>query len=318
MSDSPVAEIRKLISDSQSALIVTHVRPDGDAVGSMLGFGLALEGMGKEVQMVLADQVPRTFGHLPGVERIQKNPDGNEFDLIIVLDCSDLDRTGGVLNGYGEPDLNIDHHITNMEFARINLIDTQAVAVAEILANLFPQLDIHVTPSIAEVLLTGLLTDTIGFRTENVTTETLRTAVSLMESGATLSQLYTKALLDRSFESMRYWGAGLSRLQQKDGIVWTSLEMSDREKAGYSGNDDADLVNVLSSINGAQIAIIFIDQGDGNVKVSWRSIPGIDVSPIAVAFGGGGHAAASGAMVRGTLEQVQTNVLNATREMVHK
>lgn len=318
MDESPVAEIQNLIRDSQSALIVTHVRPDGDAVGSLLGFGLALEELGKEVQMVLADQIPSTFNHLPGIERIQKHPDGQVFDIVIVLDCSDLDRTGNVLNGYGTPDLNIDHHVTNLEFARINLVDTQAVAVAEILANLFPRLNIPLTPPIAEVLLTGLLTDTIGFRTENVTVDTLRTAASLMERGAELAHLYAKALLDRSFESMRYWGAGLSRLQQRDGIVWTSLEISDREKTGYAGNDDADLVNVLSSINNAQIAIIFIDQGDGNVKVSWRSKPGVDVSKVAMEFGGGGHAVASGAMVKGTLDQVQQDVINKTSEIINK
>jgi bifunctional oligoribonuclease and PAP phosphatase NrnA len=119
----------------------------------------------------------------------------------------------------------------------------------------------------------------------------------------------------RSFEAARYWGQGLAKLHHNDHIVWTSLTQEDRKAADYTGNDDADLINILSTIEDANIAIIFVEQHGGKVKVSWRAIPGLEVAQVAFSFGGGGHAAASGAEIEGTLEDIQQRVLKATAEL---
>ncbi len=307
---------------AEKILIVSHIRPDGDAIGSVLGLGLSLQLIGKQVQMVLSDGVPQSFRHLPGVDQLKQHPDG-EFDLICVVDCSDLQRTGNALNGLPQPDLNIDHHITNLHFARSNLVDPQAVATAEILADLILALDLPMPPSVASALLTGLITDTIGFRTSNMQPNSLRLAARLMEAGADLPELYRRALVTRSFEAARFWGAGLSTLEKEGRMVWATLTLADRKAAGYPGRDDADLVTVLSSIEDADIALIFVEQPNNHVKVSWRAQPGFDVSQIALQFGGGGHPPASGADIVGELANVQASVLEATRallspELVHQ
>jgi bifunctional oligoribonuclease and PAP phosphatase NrnA len=307
--------IRQRIQQSQRVMIVSHIRPDGDAVGSVLALGFALQEYGKMVEMVLADGVPRNFRHMKGSDQISRRPHG-DHDLVIVVDCSDLMRTGGVL-GDRVPDLNIDHHVTNLEFAHINFVVAEASATTEILAEYMPKWGLPVSQPAAEALLMGLVSDTLGFRTANVTPETLRIAAELVEKGANLAQIYHEALTRRSFEAARFWGYGLEKMQREGQLVWTTLTLEDRSNAGYSGNDDADLVNMLSSIDESEITVIFVQQKDERVKVSWRGEPGWDVSRIALQFGGGGHPAAAGADIAGDLDVVRERVLEVTRALLN-
>ena len=117
---------------------------------------------------------------------------------------------------------------------------------------------------------------------------------------------------------MRYWGCGLDRIERRDGLVWTTLTLADREKVGYPGDDDADLVNLLTEIEDTKVSIIFVEQPGRKVKVSWRSDPGINVAEIASEFGGGGHEQASGAMIEGELEEVRALVINATKAQTNQ
>jgi len=311
MGNVSVDEIRLAIRGAQRILITSHVRPDGDAVGSVLGLGLSLDAVGKQVQMILADGVPASYRFLSGSDKIKNKAEG-EYDLSIVVDCSDLQRIGCVLVDPGNPDLSIDHHITNLEFARMNWIDPVAVATSEILANLIMELGLPIIPDVAQALMTGIIADTIGFRTSNMTPGVLHTAAYLMEAGADLPDLYQRALLRRSFNSMRFWGYGLSNLQRKEGLVWVILSLNDRESAGYPGKDDADLVNMLTVINDAEIAMVFVEQPGGQVKISWRALDDIDVSILAMRYNGGGHRAAAGAILTGTLQEITTMVVEET------
>ncbi len=310
-----IRAIGRSLREAQRILVVSHVRPDGDAVGSLLGLGLALEQASKEVQMVLADGVPSSFRGLEGARRVLRKPQGS-FDLIALVDCADLTRVGGALEGLPPPDINIDHHVTNLNFAKLNLVAPEEVATSAILAEHLPGWGFELSRAVASALLTGIVSDTLGFRTSNMTPKALRLAAILMERGANLPELYNRALSRRSFQAARYWGEGLSRLQRDGRMVWTTLTLDDRQRADYSGNDDADLVNVLSAIDDHDIAVIFIEQNDNKVKVSWRSVPGYDVSKLAIKFGGGGHPAAAGAEIPGRLEDVQREVLNATRALL--
>jgi phosphoesterase RecJ-like protein len=302
------------IEASSRILLVSHLRPDGDAVGSLLGLGLVLADAGKAIQMVLEDGVPGTFRGMEGADQIDKEPDGI-FDCAVVLDCSDLLRTGSALEDHGRPQINIDHHPTNLGFAEHNLVIESACSTTEIVYDLVRAADVPISEPAAEALLTGLVTDTIGFQTPNITPRALRTAAALMEYGPNLSAIYRQTLIERSFEAFRYWGSGLSTLQRENGLVWAVLSMADRRAVGYRGSDDADLINQLSAIQGSKVRIIFIEQSPSEVKVSWRSQPGFDVSGIARSFGGGGHRTAAGATVTGTLEEVQHKVLRASREL---
>ena len=306
------------IRSAKRFLLVSHIRPDGDAIGSLLGLGLALEAVGKEVQMVCRDGVPGKFRHLAGSERVKRSAEG-EFDIICALDSSDLERVGDVLEGRLPPDLNIDHHSTNLNYAKLNLVDAQAVATTEMLAELLPQFGLPVTRPVAEALLTGLITDTIGFRTSNMRPSALRVAANLMEVGIDLPYLYQLALVNHSYDAMRLWGIGLGNLERNGSMIWSTITLQDRAAIDYPGYDDADLVNLLGTVEGAEIAMIFTEHPDHIVKVSWRSQAGIDVSKIALEFGGGGHPAASGASVQGSLAEVKQKVLDASRQLLrHK
>ena len=138
-----------------------------------------------------------------------------------------------------------------------------------------------------------------------------------METGVDMTDLYMKSLVKKSFPAAKYWGAGLSKLEQKNGIVWSTLTLEDRKQSGYSGNDDADLINMISAIDGNKVGMIFVEQTDHHVKISWRALePDIDVSKVAKYFNGGGHAAAAGADIPGALSEIQPLVLTTTRQML--
>ena len=316
MNEEISGAIKERLEKAKNIIIVSHVRPDGDAIGSLLGLGLALQNAGKSVQMVLVDGVPASFKHLEGSELIISAPDG-EHDTFITVDSADFKRTGKIFENFGQPDINIDHHKTNEKFGKLNLIEAEEVATAAILTNHLREWGYEITRPIADALLTGIITDTLGFRTSNTTPESLRQCATLMETGADMPDLYMKSLVKKTFPAARYWGAGLSSMEQKNGIVWGTLTVEDRKKAGYGGNDDADLINMISAIDGNKVGMIFVEQSDNHVKISWRALePGIDVSPIAKHFKGGGHAAAAGADIPGALHDIQPLVLKTTREML--
>ncbi len=315
MRDNAIhTEIREKLQNAESIMIFSHIRPDGDAIGSLLGLGLGLQDAGKKVQMVLKDGVPSGFRFLKGSAQVLNAP-SEPADLCVVVDVSDMSRIG---EGFDcrQPDIQVDHHVTNLNFAKINLVDPDAVATAAILAESMPLWGLAISQPVAEALLTGIVTDTIGFRTSNMTPQALRIAANLMEAGASLPDLYDRSLAQRTFEAVRYWGKGLNSLRREGRLIWATLSRDDRRAVGYNGNDDADLTHILSSVIQGDISVLFIEQNDHQVKVSWRARPGWDVSKIAVQFGGGGHPAAAGADVEGSLEQVQNQVLEATRKVL--
>lgn len=310
-------KIKDLINNALVIGITSHIRPDGDAIGAVLGLGLALQAAGKTVEMVLKSGVSKTFKHLPGVEQIGRSFK-QECDLYIVVDCSDEERTGGVLKGR-PADIVIDHHVTNLAFGRmVNLIEPESVATCAILAEHMPAWGLQITEAVAAALLSGIISDSIGFRTSNTSAGSLRIAADLIDKGAKINELYNKALISKPFESINYWGYGLSKLEREDGLVWTSLTLEDRRNTGYPGEDDADLTNILSSIEDIDIAILFIEQSSERVKVSWRAKPGLDVAQMAASLGGGGHPAAAGADLDGSLSEVQTKILDLTREYLNQ
>lgn len=313
MNKDLIDSIKHDLARAQRIMLVSHVRPDGDAISSLLAFGEVLSADGKDVQLVLEDGVPRALRFLEGWELVDKTIKP-PFDLTISLDSADRKRLGSQIDPQFKIDINIDHHATNTRFGRTNLVDEDAVATCAILAELLPLLGYSIPAHVAKTLVTGILTDSQGFKTLNTNAKALRLTADLMEKGADLSQVYNQALVNRSLEATRYWGAGLSRLQSEDHISWTSLTLQDRRDAGYRGRDDADLVNILSAIEGTKVAVIFIEQSAEEVKVSWRGGPGINVAKMAAEFGGGGHVAAAGAMIAGSLDEVAMRVIEAAKQ----
>jgi len=316
MSSEIIGAIKARLDTAQNIVVASHVRPDGDAIGSLLGIGLALKNAGKVVQLVLVDGLPSSFKHLEGSELIIREPLGGH-DTFVTVDSADFKRVGKSFENFGQPDINIDHHKTNEKFGKLNLIEAEEVATAAILTHYLPIWGYEITKPIAAALLTGIITDTLGFRTANTNPSALRLCAQLMETGVDMSELYMRSLVRKSFPAARYWGSGLSSMEQKNGIVWSTLTLEDRKRSGYSGNDDADLINMISAIDGNKVGMIFVEQSDNHVKISWRALEnGIDVSPVAKYFNGGGHAAAAGADIPGALSEIQPLVLETTREML--
>lgn len=317
MNNELTGEIKNRLNAAKNVVIASHVRPDGDAIGSLLGLGLALRDAGKSVQMILVDGVPSSFKYLEGSELIRKEP-SEAHDTFITVDCADFKRVGKLFETFGQPDINIDHHKTNEKFGKLNLIEAEEVATSAILTAHLPDWGLTITKPIAAALLTGIITDTLGFRTSNTTPEALRQAATLMETGVDMSEIYMRALVRKTYPAARYWGAGLSSLKSENGIVWGTLNLNDRKSSGYGGNDDADLINMISAIDGNRVGMVFVEQSDNHVKISWRALEnGVDVSQVAKHFKGGGHAAAAGADIEGGLAEVQREVLAKTREMLN-
>lgn len=312
-----IEKLKQLLSESSQIVLLSHTRPDGDAVASLGALGLGLKSVGHDVFTLLPGGVPDRYSFLPGLELISANiPD--HPDLIIALDSADLKRLAiGLEKLPGIVDVNIDHHVSNSFFGKINIVDTTAAATTQILYRVLNALEIPLSVEIATNLLTGLVTDTIGFRTENVSAEVLALAADLQKLGASLSKIIHHALDQKTYTALRYWGCGLTRLEKKNGVVWTTLKLTDRDKVGYQGLDDADLINMMSSIQDTYISVILIEQPKGRVKVSWRAKGDLNVSRIAETFGGGGHKAAAGAMVEGNLEEVKNSVLTTTFGMMN-
>ena len=314
-SNQIIDQIKQALDAVNSVGITTHVRPDGDAIGSVLGLGLALAAKNKQVQMVLPSGVSHTFRHLEGSHLIQKAFTA-PCELYISVDCADLKRSRGLPEGC-HFDINIDHHITNERFATINLIDPDAVATCAILTELLPKVDLPITRQVADALLTGIVSDSIGYRTSNTNIKALKLSTILMKAGADLYALYNKALISRPFNAAKYWGYALARMQRKDGLVWTSLTLEDRANSGYKLDDDADLTNLLSSIEESRVSVLFVEQSKSKNKISWRSVPGVDVSVLAAEYNGGGHPAAAGAELNKSLQETETLVVARTLAFLH-
>lgn len=314
---TPHATARVLIASANRVLLLTHVAPDGDALGSLLGLSFALRAVGKETTCVSPDGCPETFRFLPGSDEIVKKAKGN-FDLVITVDCADIPRAGKPGETLGRaPDINIDHHATNPGFATLNFVDADSVATAELIADLLPALGLPLTQPAAECLLCGVVSDTLGFRTSNTNARALSTAQKLMAAGADLPRIYDHALNRRSLTSVLLWGQALSRTALDGELAWTTIPLAAKKTVGYHGKGDADVINVLGTIGEARVFIVFTETENGEVKISWRARPGFDVSRVAQTFGGGGHVAAAGATVKGALAEVEAKVLETTKQMMN-
>ena len=309
-----IFSIGKLLKKARSMMIVAHLRPDGDAIGSVVGMGLALQAGGKIIQLVLKDPIPARYRFLKGTELIRHAPK-EAYDLSIALDCGDLPRLGDFFIER-PPDINIDHHITNDNFARVNLVIPQEVATSAILAEYLPQWGFPLDIDSASALCMGVLTDTNGFRIPTVTPVTLELAARLMRQGAPLPEIYQQSLSSQSLQTSKLWGLALTKLLMEKGLLWTSITIQDRELAGYSGRDDAEITNFLTSVEGCKVAVLFNEQSAEKVKVSWRSRNHIDVSKLAQHYNGGGHPNAAGAEIAQTLRDAEQGILRTTQQYI--
>lgn len=309
-SPSDLERIRELIRAARRILMVCHVAPDGDAIGSTLGLAWLLWAQDKELTLACEDPVPEAHLVLPGSEHFVRQGLGS-YDLVISLDCSDRRRMGRVYDESvaGLPLINVDHHITNTFFGTVDWVAPSRVATAQIILDWVDAFGWELTSPVATCLLTGLLTDTRSFRTSNVDGDTLRAALRLVEAGASLSDIAQRALDQRSLASVVLWGQAFAGLQLQDDILVAEVTRAMRREADVSEEAVTGLVNFLSGVREARIVAVFTERDDGTVDVSMRSAPGIDVAQVALRLGGGGHPLAAGCTLEEPLPRARERVL---------
>ncbi|MFQ5593033.1 MAG: bifunctional oligoribonuclease/PAP phosphatase NrnA [Anaerolineae bacterium] len=315
--EGPALELAHLISAAEHIYLGTHVDPDGDAIGSVLALALTLREAGKRVTAACADPVPEAYAFLPTSETVTSRPPSVE-DLIISLDAGSLDRLGDLYVAdqfAGMPIVNIDHHVTNTQFGDVVLLDPDAAATSEILYLLFDWLDMPLTLDAATCLLTGIVTDTRSFRTSNTTSRVLQVAALLMQAGAPLTNIAQQVYEAKPLASLCLLGAVLHAIQRTDRIIWSQITEEMTQQCDARPEDASDIINLLNSTREADMAILFREDADGSVDVSFRSKPGVDVSEVAVALGGGGHPQAAGCRLAGPLPETRALVLNTVRAM---
>ena len=329
----PPPPLLNLLEASHHILCISHVSPDGDAVGSLLGLAWILRAMGKRPVLALQDGLTQEFQFLPGVEDIigpaevarnydLRATDGRDYDLIVCLDTSSVDRMGTAYcpEIHSQiPLIVIDHHITNTFFGTENWVDVGSAATCQMVVRLADALDVPLTEQIAVSLLTGIVTDTLCFRTANTDANVLQTVSRLLAAGADLNHIVSNTLESRSFGLLKLCGAGLASAQLEDGIIWALLTSASREQSGVEAHQSDGLANFLLTVREADISVTFaqrFDQsGQERIECSFRAKPGFDVSQIAFPFGGGGHPPAAGCTILGTLQEVSSRVVAALQEM---
>ncbi|MCL6632018.1 MAG: bifunctional oligoribonuclease/PAP phosphatase NrnA [Alicyclobacillus herbarius] len=313
-------QVAKVLSEGDDWLIVTHERPDGDALGSAFAVAQMLSTLGKSWRLLVAEPMPRRFSYLPGFARakVAQAQADRQFTHIVAVDCADRGRFDA-LNAYVAKDariVNIDHHQTNPRYGVANYVDPLAAATCELLYHVARQLGLPLTVELATCLYTGLLTDTGGFSLPNTTREVHEIAAVLLASGVQPYDIAEPALESRTWPQMCLLKAALAHLrvlhQGRLATLYVTRKML--AEAGANDDDAEGLVGFARSVDTVEVGLLFRETADGRVKVSLRSKRRVDVAAIAQQFGGGGHIRAAGCTLDGPLAEAMERV---TESVIH-
>lgn len=318
-----LAEIGRVLREHQRFAVLSHVRPDGDALGSQLALGLSLEQLGKEVVIWNEDGMLDKYSFMPGAERIAKPPvEPQDFDVAIALDTATQNRLGSAAAAVKSARLwvNIDHHPSNPQYGDLVFIDPIAPATGQILFELMCAAEMPIDVAIAEDLFVAISTDTGSFQYPNTTARTFEIAAELIRRGVNvgrLSQLLYESYPLRRVQLLRDL-LGTMRIEAGGKLASFSLSLASAAKLGVKAEDNEGLIDHLRAIQGVVVAVFFEELPDGKVRVSMRSkSEAADVCAIAQKFRGGGHKLAAGARVQGTLAEVEQRVLAAVCDVIN-
>lgn len=304
------------INKAEKIVIVVHENPDGDAIGSALAMKLALKELGKEADAIIPE-FPKTFEFLPGIEEVKKESDIEEYDLAIALDCGTIKLLNGCAKYFdnAKVKVSIDHHSSNTMFADYNYVNQDAPACAQLLLVMFNYFKIDITKEIGTCIVAGIITDTGGFRYEGVTAETFRLVADLCEKGIKVSQVYSQVFASKTKSKFDLHKIAIDRLEfLEDGkIAFTYITKADEEKVDAKNGDYDGIVETGRDIEGVEVSV-FLRETDKGIKASLRSKNYVNVSEIAMMFGGGGHLRAAGCSnMQGGIEQIKNQILNRVR-----
>ncbi|MEJ8302586.1 bifunctional oligoribonuclease/PAP phosphatase NrnA [Saccharibacillus sacchari] len=312
---------RQFIEQHDDFLVVAHVQPDGDAVSSTLAVGWLLSRLGKTFTMINEGPIPQRMTYMEGSEQIldmSLTERTRTYSNIICVDCADFKRVG-LVSEWMEKEanlLNIDHHPTNDEYGTQTLIKADAAATAEILYDLLASFDLGWDRHVAEMLYTGILTDTGGFRYSSTSPKVMQIASHLLElgvNGPDLADLLLEQLTKPQFDVLTLALATL-QMSENGKVAWVHVTPEHMVQAGASNEDLEGIVNYPRNIQGVEVGVLFKVINENAVKASMRSAGKVDVAAIAAEFGGGGHVRAAGCRLEGTLEQVTALVIERIKQ----
>ena len=301
-------------------LVVSHVNPEGDAVGSLLGAALGLRSMGKDVTAFLEDPLPELFGFLPGADTVVHSLDGlAPFDVTIAVDCGEKDRLGAGFMAFDEPGMiiNIDHHATNDRFGEVNVIDPDASAAGEMVFDFLKAAGVELDADMATNLYVAIHTDTGSFRYNSSTPSAFKAAGELVALGADPWEVSNRVYENMPLKKFQLLGKVLTTLEVIDDgpfKVATLFLSQDMMQSVGAGKEHADgFVNYARSVEGVEVGLLISETASGSCKVSLRGAGSVDVAAIAQRFGGGGHRNAAGFAMDGSYEEVRRTVADALK-----
>ena len=323
-ANPPFSEIAAVLREHQRFVVMSHVRPDGDAVGCAVAMALCLKELGKEVTVWNHDGPLEKLSFLPGSGMIAFPPAGEkrDFDVAIAIDTAARDRLGSCLDSIASVKvwINIDHHVSNNRYGDLAYIDSTAPAAGQILHELIVSEGLPLNAAIAENLFAAISTDTGSFQYSNTTARTLEIAAELVKAGVNIGQISERLYQTyprRRLELLRTLLNG-TKWTCDDRVASFALPAETASRLGVTPEDNEGLIDTIRAVEGVLVAVFFEELHDGKVRVSMRSKdPRHDVCKICGQFGGGGHTLAAGARVPGSLAAVEAKVLDAICNVVN-
>ncbi|OGC06169.1 hypothetical protein A3H38_04045 [candidate division WOR-1 bacterium RIFCSPLOWO2_02_FULL_46_20] len=307
-----LANIKKAVKNAKTALIVSHIDPDGDSIGSMLAMGNILTQFNLTTFYYSEDGLPKVYRFLPGADKVvNKLPPFQRYDLLFTMDASDIKRLGSKLSvkEIAKIIINIDHHPDNTKYGNFNYIE-KCSSTAELVFKIAKHWDIKINRETAENLYIALITDTGNFRYENTSAKTFTMAAELLKTGIDTHEISTRIYDTRSIASIRIQAAALVNVEISPDrkAAWTVVTEAMMQKHQARGEDLMGLVDQIRSIEGIEVAMLFREE-KSKVKVNFRSKNKVNVSALAKRFGGGGHIRAAGAVMLGSIDNVKNDIV---------
>ncbi len=307
---------------AKRVLVTSHSAPDGDALGSELGFAELARALGVAATIVNRDPHPASLGFLPGLDAIRVQPElpagfEREFDLAVLLECPGLDRPG--LAGLDRlPILNVDHHLENDLYGEVNVVDEAAPAVGEMVLAMAGLAGVAVTPAMATNLYAALVTDTGDFRYSNATPRAFEAGARLVAAGARPAEIAEALWEQNPARIVRLTAAVLATLEilATGRLAVITCDRAMLDAAGARPEDTENLINIPRAIEGVRVAVFLKAFKDGAVRASLRSRADLDVQSVARGFGGGGHRNAAGCTIQGTLAEARAALIAAVLPVV--
>lgn len=305
------------LNEVNNILLISHISPDGDNIGSLVSMATALKNKGYNTSILKVDDIEFKYDYLLNFHSVEERKSilKKEFDMAIILDCGSIDRIGNnqdILENI-KTIVNIDHHITNTNFGDINIVEPKSSSTCEIVYKVLTYLDIKIDEKIATSIYTGIVTDTGSFAYNNTNEQTLSIASDLLKLGANREIIYKNIYQNKSINEIHFLGNMLKDIKLEfDGKVGM-LDVKDEilKKYNLNYNQVDELINKLREIKGVEIAILLKEISEEEVKVSFRAKGKVDVSELAIKFGGGGHRQAAGAMIRTNIREANSLIKEA-------